>query len=279
MGLKHYETSTMRLDEIGPIDAPGEFRMIHKDRLTIPTDSYQREAENEGGIRIMARDWSWALCGALHVVERDDGLLPVFDGGRRLRAARRRPDIAEVPCMVYRLATVSMEARAFIDKQTKIARVKPYNVHVAGVVAGVPVDIAASDIVAANGYAVTRGDADHGFEAIGTLRKMISQDEPLARRVFSTLAAVADGGGIPGVVLEGLFVLAKKQAPEHDVLIGKWLRKMHLVGIDGLTAAVRKHTLRVGQGGALTAAAGICMALNDNMKKLRLPMNRLNSAE
>lgn len=80
-------------------------------------DSYQRSIDigpSQKLVRKIAVNWDWGLCQPLIVAKRDDGSLWVVDGQHRLAAARLRPDIYDLPCVVVHSAAASDEAAMFV---------------------------------------------------------------------------------------------------------------------------------------------------------------------
>ena len=83
--------------------------------------SYQRSIEgreSQALIKKIAKGWNWDLCLPLVVSRRrEEGAetLYVIDGQHRLEAARKRGDIAQLPCMVKEYASAADEAARFVD--------------------------------------------------------------------------------------------------------------------------------------------------------------------
>ena len=95
----------------------GKLLFIAVKDLVIPDhgeQGYQREAVTGHASRIAA-DFNWRLFGVLDVVKRLDlaGRLEVADGGNRLRAAKMRGDVSEVPCIVHTANTNAEAATIF----------------------------------------------------------------------------------------------------------------------------------------------------------------------
>ena len=92
-------------------DSPGALRMVKKGDLQVD-HTYQRNA-NEMKLIAIAKDWSWIACGAIVVADRE-GVLFVVDGQHRVLAARKRSDIAELPCLVFKTHEAKQEAKGFL---------------------------------------------------------------------------------------------------------------------------------------------------------------------
>ena len=86
-------------------------------------------------VRELTQDWSWIACGALVVALRDQCYY-VIDGQHRLMAAKRRSDIAEMPCVVFQLDGIQEEAKGFVSVNCSRRPVSVQNRHKAMVVSG-----------------------------------------------------------------------------------------------------------------------------------------------
>lgn len=78
--------------------------------------TYQRSIENGASralIARIAREWNWDLCQVLVVSRRGDQGLFVVDGQHRLQAAKLRPDIGQLPCVVATYQSAQEEAAIF----------------------------------------------------------------------------------------------------------------------------------------------------------------------
>jgi hypothetical protein len=98
---------------VGPLPT---IEWIHLQRLSID-HTYQRSPENVASRRLIAgiaARFDWRLCAPLVVSRRADDTLTIIDGQHRWLAARRRQDIPQLPCCVFRYASMEEEARMFI---------------------------------------------------------------------------------------------------------------------------------------------------------------------
>lgn len=78
---------------------------------------YQRSIDSGASqalIRKIAINWNWDLCQPLAISRRSDGSFAIVDGQHRAEAARKRGDIAELPCVISDYASASKEAAAFV---------------------------------------------------------------------------------------------------------------------------------------------------------------------
>lgn len=100
--------------------------------------TYQRSIENSQSrslIAKIAREWNWDLCQVLVVSRRGDQGLFVVDGQHRLSAAKLRPDIAQLPCVVATYASAQEEAAIFAKlnrQRTPLKAIDIFKAAVAG---------------------------------------------------------------------------------------------------------------------------------------------------
>jgi ParB-like chromosome segregation protein Spo0J len=89
---------------------------LHVERLSIDS-TYQRSPDNDASRRLIihiAAKFDWRLCSPLVVSRRSDDTFVIIDGQHRWLAARRRGDIPQLPCCVFRYENAQEEARMFI---------------------------------------------------------------------------------------------------------------------------------------------------------------------
>jgi hypothetical protein len=89
---------------------------VQLDRLSVD-NVYQRTTENDASRRLIASiaaKFDWRLCSPLVVSRRADETLTIIDGQHRWMAACRREDIPQLPCCIFRYASIEEEARIFI---------------------------------------------------------------------------------------------------------------------------------------------------------------------
>jgi hypothetical protein len=95
--------------------APPSLEWVPLDRLQID-ETYQRDiaaTKAQQLIKRIAAGWDWRLYQPLSVARRGDGQLFVIDGQHRLAAARLRPDLPHLPCVISAFDATDDEARAF----------------------------------------------------------------------------------------------------------------------------------------------------------------------
>ena len=119
--------------------------------------SYQRGMEepvSQNLIARIARGWNWDLCQPLTVSRRANGHLYVIDGQHRLAAARRRGDIAELPCVVVNYADAAAEAASFVAINQQRKALSKLDLFRAAVASGQPRALAISRALAKAGLSI-----------------------------------------------------------------------------------------------------------------------------
>jgi len=90
---------------------PGELQWIDKKYLNVDLD-YQRDP-NSNKIMELAKAWNWIACGVIIVGKRNNKYWAI-DGQHRVIAAKKRSDIKELPCIVFKSSNQVEEARGFV---------------------------------------------------------------------------------------------------------------------------------------------------------------------
>lgn len=250
--------------------SPGVFMMIPKTSLRMDMEYQRCEASAEKVIEI-ARNWDWTLLGVLMVAMREDGSFWVVDGGHRYRAAMKRDDVLELPCMVFDNMRKNLEALTFVGANTMKSVIKALDLHNAALCAGEPLALTAQAILDKHGYtAVKSASAIAGrqaFEAIRTLRSLIIKDRRYAERSFAACALIAGHKFFSGKLLKGLFYCAYKLRDKADILEGVYLERLIKIGAEGLELSIRRESHIQGAGGEVVAAKAILDCINKGQRR------------
>jgi hypothetical protein len=97
-----------RLTYPPPVGSQPTIEWVHLQRLSID-NAYQRSTDNETSCRLIAaiaEKFDWRLCAPLVVSRRADDTFTIIDGQHRWMAACRRDDISQLPCCVFRYASI-----------------------------------------------------------------------------------------------------------------------------------------------------------------------------
>lgn len=173
-------------------------------------DTYQRD-EVETKVHEISAAFSWAYFSAISVAKRRDGSLFVFDGQNRVRAAMRRSDIRELPCVVHRLAGVANEADAFLGVNTRGKPVKAMDKFKAAVVAGHPEAVLVQETLETLGVELSNTPTGpRQTKTVYGLMSMARRSPAMFKRVITTAATIADYGPISYTMLKGLEYLDRR---------------------------------------------------------------------
>lgn len=99
-----------------PVGSQPSIEWIHLNRLSVDS-TYQRSTDNVTSRRLItsiAAKFDWRLCAPLVVSRRADDTLVIIDGQHRWMAVCMRSDIPQLPCCVFRYASIDEEAHMFI---------------------------------------------------------------------------------------------------------------------------------------------------------------------
>jgi hypothetical protein len=147
-----------RYDWVKPGDN-GRQCKVAVDELKID-HAYQRPEVSDRNTLALSRGFNWVAFNSIVVMERANGDKYVVDGQQRLLAARRRGDIREVPCVLFKSDGREHEARAFISlnvRRTNVTAVAKFN---ASVRAALNPEKQIADWLATHGLAVTEDGKD-----------------------------------------------------------------------------------------------------------------------
>lgn len=181
--------------------------------------TYQRSIENGQSrnlIAKIAREWNWDLCQVLVVSRRVSGGLFVVDGQHRLSAAKLRPDISQLPCVVATYASAQEEAAIFAKLNRQRTPLKALDIFKAAVAGNDPEACKLMSLISQAGLrlATSTNNVDQApgsISNIGGLREaMRSYGDKVTLKALRVLARAFDGqvlryagtlfGGIAGTI-------------------------------------------------------------------------------
>jgi hypothetical protein len=244
-------------------DEPGVLRMLHKDHLLVPAE-YQRDA-NEDKVRKIASEWSWLSFGAVIVGHRG-GKYYTIDGQHRVLAAKRRSDVGEVPCVVFKTNDISTEARGFLSVNSGRKPVTAIQKQKALVVAGDETAALVQDTINRCGLEVrsTTNGVDQ-IKCVALCIRLATEDKNAFRQVLSFVAELSkkDGVAVKERLLEGVWFLHRHCGNGLD---DKRLnRRLRDIGAEQLLEAANRAGAFYARGGAKVWADGMLNACNKGL--------------
>jgi hypothetical protein len=255
------------------LDNPPEFEWIDK-RLINIDHRYQREQVSLTRIANIRSNWSWAACGAILIVRRQDGSLWVYDGQHRLLAAKDRSDIFALPCLVFEMDQIRNEAEGFILANKNRGPMKAVEAFKADIIADDQVAVAVKNMVEASGYRIANnGQAKHTVSCVATLKSLMKQNAEVTKLAWELCVELAGGENITETLLNGFFF-----AELHCLRNGESLDRKHnreaimRIGRIGLEEWCRRSAIYLKKGGGKVSADGVINALNQGRRTRRIPV-------
>lgn len=240
--------------------------MLAKQQLNIDS-RYQRDSVSETKVLKIAKRWDWMLIGVIIVVRRDDGTFWVVDGGHRTRASFYRDDVTEMPCMVYELATVSEEAKAFLGKNLMVTNVSSVDKHKAAVCAEDDTAMVAAKLLDSLGIEVAgTANSCNQLKCINTFTNMVRTDQELARRVLVFVLKQGEGKPASSIVLRGIFALCLRLRDRVDVL-SQYGDKLARHSQKEMEVRIRQMRAECGKGGEKIEALAMLSLINKGSRK------------
>lgn len=243
----------------GIADQPGELLWIDKNLLQVDL-AYQREAQDGAAkVKSIASEWSWIACGALTVAKREENLF-VIDGHHRARAAMKRSDIKNLPCVVFESAGAKDEAEGFLRANRNRRAMSAIDAFKAQIASGNGDAIFLNDLVKTHGLKVGP-HSSNTFSAPGVMMRLISEDRARAEMVFRLTYEICAGAYLHSDILQGLFLLEARL--ENASLRDARLRvKLIEEGRDTILKKIAEAKVFRGASGDKVRAEGILNALN-----------------
>jgi hypothetical protein len=246
------------------VDEPGRFLEIDK-RLLNVDHSYQREDVSRGNISRMCAAWSWAACGCILVVMREDGSYWVFDGQHRVIAAMKRSDISKLPCLGFRLVGIEGEASGFVTANKLRKAVNAITKYRANIVAKDPVATACSEVFEELGLTVSgNATSPDQIKCIDACLLIAAQSKDSLKRCLSVARMVCDSQPIPKAIIQGLHWIDSKYGLLSDT---KFVSRFCSADCSGLTESVRKFREAKGKSSAKVCGEAILCVVNRGLRK------------
>lgn len=244
-------------------DSPGTFLMIPKESLEVD-DAYQR-ACGRTKVLAMSSNWSWVACGAIIVAMRGQRFF-VIDGWHRVQAAKKRDDIAEMPCLVFETEGVAEEATGFLNVNTGRKNVTCYEKFKAKLAINDSVAIFIRDTLESLGLRASNESRrwpdfkclDWAATQCETNRNLFVTAVTLCRESF-----VADDAPMDRRTLSGLCYIGKRS----DLLTDKRFRERFVsAGGKLIKQSIQKAVVFYGASGDRIYAKGILDEVNKNLR-------------
>ena len=246
-------------------NAPGEFLMIPKTELEVDS-AYQRNKINQLRVDTLTRTWDWIACGCLVVALRDDNKWFVVDGQHRKLAADQRPDIQELPCLVFETTSRREEAQSFLAINQGRVGVGSLDRYRAQLLSGDKTAYAVESMLKSTGHRAGDKASPRMVSCVQCLYNLASEDRARFERLWPLLAELHPDEPMTDTVIRGLWTV-DKWLGERSVTEPPYREKLLVIGGKGLHSEIRREIAVIGQGGSRVCACAIAKYLN----KQRLP--------
>lgn len=246
-------------------NAPGQFAMLHKSELAVDP-AYQRNHINQRRVDALTRTWDWVACGCLVVALRDDDKWFVVDGQHRKLAADQRPDIQELPCLVFETTSRRQEAVSFLAINQGRVGVGSLDRYRAQLLSGDKTAFAVESMLKSTGHRAGDTPSARTVSCVQCLYRLAVEDCARLERLWPLLAELHPDGPMTDAVIRGLWTV-DKWLGERSVTEPPYREKLLVIGGKGLNHEIRREMAVIGQGGSRVCACAIAKYLN----KQRMP--------
>jgi hypothetical protein len=257
-----------------------EFQYIDK-RLIEVDETYQRP-QSRGKARDIASNWSWAAFGALSVNQRHvNGQIKFFvlDGQHRAMAAMLRPDVTEVPCLIFQLQDVREEADAFWNINKNRRMLRSMEIYNADLVRESPSAQAVNVLIQKAGRHAAKNSSATTISCVGILRDLWEADKDRLEKLWPLVCEFTKQRPLHKDMISGIFNLEGHMNKEDYSLLEPSLSKRLMkIGYDEIMRSILETGSFMGTRSARTCAIGILRALNRGMRT-KLSIASLSSNE
>ncbi|NCC85468.1 MAG: hypothetical protein EOM03_15270 [Clostridia bacterium] len=246
--------------------------MVGKWDINIDT-SYQRNI-SDSRISTIAKSWQWEAFGRLLVGKREDGRLFIIDGQHRLLAARRRSDVANLPCVVFHSKGSDHEANVFLVTNTARGPMTTLQRFKALLIIGDPIAIAIKDTAEALGLTIPEKSGgskrqmgkDRNLNCIEALMAAWKTNPQDAERCLVLCQEISNGYAITKDMFSGIFHLNQKMKKVGDSIFN-YKEKLKASGYVEIMSTIKNQQIVLGYGGHIVAAAGVLAVINKSKRK------------
>lgn len=206
--------------------------------------SYQRGEVSEVNTLALARGFDWVAFNSIVVMQRENGDMYVVDGQQRLLAARKRGDINDVPCLLFKSEGRDHEAMAFISLNIRRAKVRAADKFKAAVLAKLSPEKDIAEWLSNLGmYVTVDGTAKNGICFPAHLVKTWNLDIEATKRAIMFQRSVNEEQPLQSACHVGIYWLC-----HAGVDVEKYADKFRrLGGLSAMLRAIKTLEIETGQ--------------------------------
>ena len=251
-------------------NAPGEFLMIPKTELEVDS-TYQRNKINQRRVDTLTRTWDWIACGCLVVALRDDNKWFVMDGQHRKLAADQRPDIRDLPCLVFETTSRREEAVSFLAINQGRVGVGSLDRYRAQLLSGDKTAYAVESMLKSTGHRAGDKPSARTVSCVQCLYNLAWEDRERLERLWPLLVELYPDGPMSDTVIKALWTVDKWLGKAgRSVTEPPYREELVAVGGAGLHREIRREVAVIGQGGVRISGCAIAKYLNKQRVPARL---------
>lgn len=245
-------------------DAPGSFAMISKGSLNLDHE-YQRNNVSKQKVAAIRSNWSWVGCGCLIVMRRGSGKLFVIDGQHRLLAALHRPDVLDLPCLVFESNSIESEATGFLVSNTQRKPVAALDKFNAMVITNDETAVFVDDCLKKHGIQLTANALGRNtIRCVAKLLRCASIDKHALDLVVQVAKNVCTENAIPNDIIDGLFYIQRSSGLLRDT---RFLTCLMRHTSSSLVDSISRYASAEGKRTPKVCAQGILSLTNKNLRQ------------
>jgi len=233
--------------------------MIDKHDLEVDR-TYQRDLSDYRSVS-MARDWSWIACGVIVVAERN-GKRYVVDGQHRVNAARKRSDITDLPCIVFRSNGIEEEARGFLVTQTARNAVTSVDKFRAMLAINDPHAMMVNELVESCGRVISKASGPNTCQCASAMIAAAREDSAALRRIWPIIAHICEGKAMVDIIIKAFMHIERRMPDGQSLADPSWARRMMRLDCDEIVLAARRAQALDGSSGPAVWSSGIIKLIN-----------------
>lgn len=246
----------------------GQGRLEYIDKNILQIDHVYQRNPVKAKVDILTKKWEWRHCGVLVVAERVDDSLWVIDGQHRLAAAKRRPEIQTMPCVIFRSLGQQAEASEFLGANINRKPLTAIERHKAAVVAQIPESHAVQKLCDELGMRIVNTvSAANEIKCIGVLTQLVEEHgEEFARDALGLCLRMCsqDNAQVESRFLRAMMWFRNNlSVPITDKRFSKRIEE---TGAKRLNRSINLHVEMYGKGGDKVFALAILQELNKGLR-------------
>jgi hypothetical protein len=244
----------------------GELLRIDKRHLHVD-ERYQRKLWPDRIAR-MAENWNWIACGVLIVAwrGREKNKYYIMDGQHRWEAAKRLPEVRDLPCLAFGIEHLTDEALGFLAANVERKYPALAEQFHALLLAENPTAKIAAELAEVAERDIRAPSDPNSIACVAELMRCIQLDELALRSCWSALVELCRNHLLSARILRGVFGLERRLPSTTD---RDWHARLAAADYPTIIETLRQTAVYWGTAGERACAEAILRVVN---KGLRQPL-------